>query len=400
MFGDGVNNFTGLAGNISDNDQWSARVDHTLSGSDRLYGRLAIQNNVRTPSPRRRTLSKQPARKGSRLLQATWTRVLGQAAVNEFRVGYVRGIYGDSIDEVDPTTFGIHNTTLQTLPRLFLSAAPATNYGGFSGSVIAENQDTYQLANHFSWINGRHAIKAGFELSFNKFNNTEFFGSNGTATFNGLYTIGNDVLTASQTNSLADCMLGLAQSNALSRAAVAEVSNLPWSLYVQDEWKLGDRATLSAGLRYEFHQPWKSAVMGGAGLDLSDGGRLFVVDPEVATLANSPLVVCCAPRRGVNTDKNDFAPRASIVFQPFPQDHMVVRVGYGLFYSDTTQFFAWRAYEALRGRTFQGTTGDFVNPGATLNDLFPSRNSSRAPASSHSFRRECHPPSTEPQSSD
>jgi hypothetical protein len=372
-FGDGVNNYTGLAGNISNNDQWSVRIDHTLSGADRLYGRFAFQDNLRTGQPVLPYLSKNLQGKG-RVFSSTWTRVLGQAAVNELRVGYVRGIYGDSIDEIDPTGFGIRNTTLQTLPRLFLSAAPATNYGGFSASVISERQDTYQLANHFSWVKGRHAVKTGVELSFNEFNNTEFFGSNGTATFSGLYTIGNNALTASQTNSLADLMLGLAQSNSLNRAAVADVDNLPWAAYVQDEWKLNDRVTLSAGLRYEFHQPWKSAVMGGAGLDLSNGGRLFVVDPEVAARSNSPLVVCCAPRRGVHGDRNDVAPRASVVFQPFSQDQTVVRIGYGLFYSDTTQFFAWRSYEPLRGRVFQGTSGDFVNPGATLDDLFPSQN--------------------------
>jgi hypothetical protein len=372
-FGDGVNNYTGLAGNVFNNDQWSIRFDQTLSGADRLYGRLAVQDNLRTGRPVVPYLSKNLEGKG-RVFSSTWTRVLGQAAVNEFRVGYVRGIYGDSIDEIDPTRFNIRNTTLQTLPRLFLSAAPATNYGGFSASVIAERQNTYQLANHFSWVKGRHAVKSGVEFSFNQFNNTEFFGSNGTATFSGLYTIGNDALTASQTNSLADLMLGLAESNSLNRAAVADVENLPWAVYVQDEWKLSDRVTLSAGLRYEYHQPWKSTVLGGSGLDLSNGGRLFVVDPEVAALANSPLVVCCAPRRGVRTDTNDFAPRASIVFQPFPGDQTVVRVGYGLFYSDTTQFFAWRSYEPLRGRVFQGTSGDFVNSGATLDDLFPSQN--------------------------
>ncbi len=372
-FGDGVNNYTGLAGNVFNNDQWSVRVDHTLSGADRVYGRLAIQNNLRTGRPVLPYLSKNLQGRG-RVFSSTWTHVLGQAAVNEFRVGYVRGIYGDSIDEIDPTRFGVRNTTLQTLPRLFLSAAPATNYGGFSASVIAEKQDTYQLANHFSWVKGRHAIKMGAELSFNQFDNTEFFGSNGTATFSGLYTIGNNALSASQTNSLADLMLGLAESNSLNRAAVADIENLPWAVYVQDEWKLSDRVTLSAGLRYEYHQPWKSTVMGGSGLDLSNGGRLFVVDPEVAALSNSPLVACCAPRRAVHTDTNDFAPRASVVFQPFPADQTVVRVGYGLFYSDTTQFFAWRSYEPLRGRVFQGTSGDFVNPGATLDDLFPSQN--------------------------
>ena len=45
-------------------------------------------------------------------------------------------------------------------------------------------------------------------------------------------------------------------------------------------------------------------------MDLSGEGRLFVVDPEIATLSNSPLVVCCASSRAVDPDWNDLGTEA------------------------------------------------------------------------------------------
>jgi hypothetical protein len=372
-FGDALNNYTGEAGAVLNYDQYAVRVDHTLSANDRLYGRLAIQNNLRTNQPLIPYLAKDLQGKG-RVFSTTWARVLGSSAVNELRAGYVRGIYGDSIDEIDPTQFGIQNTTLQTLPRFFLSAGNL-NYGGFSASVIAETQDTFQLSDNFSLIKGRHGLKAGFNWSFNKFDNTEFFGSNGTATFSGIYTIGNSNVTAARENSIADFLLGNAASTSLNRESATKVSNGPWAVYLQDDWKVNDRLTLGLGLRYEYHQFWKSSELGGAAMDLSGDGRLFVVDPAVAELSNSPLVVCCASSRAIDGDKNDFGPRVSAVFLPFANDDStVVRAGYGLYYSDTTQFFNWGSFVPLKGAVFQGVTGDFVNPAATLPDLFPSSN--------------------------
>jgi hypothetical protein len=372
-FGDAVNNYTGEAGAVLDYNQYAVRVDHALTGNDRLYGRVAIQDNVRTNQPVIPYLSKNLHGKG-RVFSSTWARVLGSSAVNEFRVGYVRGIYGDSIDEIDPTQFGIQNTTLKTLPRFFLSTGNL-NYGGFSASIITETQDTFQLADNFSLIRGRHGLKAGFNWSYNKFDNTEFFGANGTATFSGLYTIGNSNATATRENAIADFLLGTASATSLNRIVATKVSNAPWALYVQDDWKVSDRLTLGLGLRYEYHQFWKSSDLGGAAMDLSGEGRLFVVDPEIAALSNSPLVVCCASSRAVDPDRNDFAPRLSAVFKPFAgNDSTVVRAGYGLYYSDTTQFFNWSSFVPLKGAVFQSVSGGFSNPAARLPDLFPAAN--------------------------
>ena len=260
-FGDALNNYTGEAGAVLDYNQYAVRVDHTLTGKDRLYGRLAIQDNVRTNQPLIPYLNKHLQGKG-RVFSSTWARVLGSSAVNEFRVGYVRGIYGDSIDEIDPAQFGIQNTTLETLPRFFLSTGNL-NYGGFSASIITETQDTFQLADNFSLIRGRHGLKAGFNWSYNKFDNTEFINTNGSATFSGLYTIGNSNATMTRENSIADFLLGTASATSLNRVGATNVSNAPWALYIQDDWKVSDRLTLGLGssLRVppvlEVERPWR-----------------------------------------------------------------------------------------------------------------------------------------------
>jgi hypothetical protein len=372
-FGDALNNYTGEAGAVVDYNQYAVRVDHTLTEHDRLYGRLAIQNNLRTNQPLIPYLAKNLQGKG-RVFSGTWARILGRSAVNELRVGYVGGIYGDSIDEIDPTQFGIQNTTLKTLPRFFLSAGNL-NYGGFSASVIAETQDTFQVSDNVSLTRGRHALKAGFNWSFNRFDNTDFFGSNGTATFSGLYTVGNSNVTATRENAIADFLLGSAAGTSLNQPSPTHVSNSPWAVYLQDDWKVNNRLTLGLGLRYEYHQFWKSSDRAGAAMDLSGDGRLYVVDPAVAERSNSPLVVCCASSRAIDGDRNDFGPRVSAVFRPFANDDSTaVRAGYGLYYSDTTQFFNWGSFVPLQGAVFQGVTGDFLNPAATLPNLFPSGN--------------------------
>jgi hypothetical protein len=244
------------------------------------------------------------------VFSSTWARVLGSSAVNELRVGYVRGIYGDSIDQIDPTQFGIQNTTLQTRPRFFLSAGNL-NYGGFSASVIAETQDTFQVSDNFSLVRGRHALKVGFNWSYNKFDNTEFFGSNGTATFSGIYTTGNSNVTATREKLDRGFPVGH------GRRDVAQPGERDQGV------QRSVRAPTSG--RLETRRP-PDAQPGAAPripsvLEIERDGRgrcgpgrgrpALCRDPQVAELSNSPLVVCCASSRAVDGDKNDFAPRVA-----------------------------------------------------------------------------------------
>jgi hypothetical protein len=364
-------NYTNLAGTTFDNNQYSLRLDYNMSASDRVYGRVAVQNNLRDSQPLLPFQSKGIQGDG-RVVSLNWARVLGPRAANEFRAGYVRGVYGDHIDEVDPKQFGIQNTFLPTLPRIFIRPGNI-NFGGFSASVLTTMQDTYQISDNLSFIKGRHSFKAGAALDYNRFTNGEL-GNNtgGTGTFGGLYTIGTDAVTPTTENAIADFLLGVAETSSVNAPSLSHVSNGPWHAYIQDDWQVSDRFVLNLGLRYEYHQPWKESSRGGALFEPTGDGVLRVANRAIAEQANSPFVACCTGARVVPADKNDFAPRLSAVYRPFAPDSLVVRAGYGMFYSDMTQFFNWRQYEPLIVPSFQGNNGDFLTSGARLDNLFPS----------------------------
>jgi carboxypeptidase family protein len=369
----GTNNLVAPAGLISDNNQTSVRIDHQFSSNDSLYGRIAIQDNTRFNKGVLPFTTKNLVGDG-RVFNSSWTHVFSPSLINEFRLGYVRGVYGESVDEIDASQFGIQNTILPSLPGLNITGNVPAAYGGFSASVLQTVQNTYQLANNVSWVRGNHSFKFGFKADHNRFKNGELGnGSNGVLTFSGLYTKANSAaqVSSNRDNSLADFLLGIAQTSALATPSIANLRNTPFALYFQDDWKIARRITLNLGLRYEYHQPFREQLLGGARFDPSNGGRLIVANPDVARRSNTPLVVCCTDPQVVEADKMDFGPRIGIAIQPFKSDSTVVRVGYGIFYADSTQFFHWRAYEPLPDRTYNTQTGDFANPGATLANPFP-----------------------------
>ncbi len=370
-FASGASNLLAAAGAIFDNNQYSVRVDHKLSDRDNVYGRIGIQDNSQFNVGALPYTTKNVVGDG-RVFNSTWTRVFSTTIVNEFRLGYVRGVYGDSIDEIDPAQFGIRNTFFRTLPILtVVGNTPA--YGGFAGSVLQTVQNTYQLSDNLSMVRGLHALKLGFKLDHNRFQNGGGTAANGTAIFNGLYTKASDAAQTSSNreNSVADFLLGLVQQSSLATPSFANVRNTPSSLYAQDDWKAARRITLNLGLRYEYHQPYREESLGGAIVDFQSG-RLLVANQAVATLSNTPAVACCSGERVVEADRNDFAPRVGLAIQPFQNDSLVIRAGYGVFYSDSTQFFHWRQYEPRVGARFNTQIGDFQRPGATLADPFPS----------------------------
>lgn len=369
-------NYGAPQGNNFVNNQYSIRIDHKASDNDHVHGRYTSQNNARDGELVLPFQQKDIVGNG-RVINTSWTHSFSSIAVNELRLGYLRGVYGDSVTQIDPTQFGVRNTSLNTLPRIFLSSGGALNYGGFSASILQTVQNTYQVSDNFSYVRGRHSMKFGFKGDHNRFKNADFINANGTLQFSGLFSVANSNLEANagRPNSIADFLLGRANAHSLAATSPAYLSNTPWAVYAQDDWKLSRKLTLTLGLRYELHQPFKEASLGGRTVDFNNGGHLIVADPEVARLANSPLVLCCTDPRVVKTDKNDFGPRVGIAWQPFNDDKTVVRAGYGIFFADTSQFFHWLYYAPLRGTAiFQPRLASFTTPASTLEDPFPAGN--------------------------
>jgi hypothetical protein len=163
----------------------------------------------------------------------------------------------------------------------------------------------YEFADNVSLIRGKHNVKfGGYELIRGNHSESHTF-------FPGRFVFGNLPggilspclqvpaacgLTAAPAtiNSLQSAALGLPQF--YQQGFGNPIYNYPrpfTAAFVQDQWSMASNFTLNVGLRYE--------------MDAQYG----------------PL----------HTDKNNFAPRVSIAWDPFKDHKTVVRAGYGIFYS-------------------------------------------------------------------
>ena len=191
---------------------------------------------------------------------------------------------------------------------------PAINVAGFSNLAddvalpIVREDNTYHLVANMTHVDQRHAYKWGFE--YRKVTIDGIQGLFGRGQFN--------FLGALSQNSVGDLLLGwptftiqTSVDNPFRQRAGF------WSGYVQDDWKVTSRLTLNLGLRYEFNSP---------AVDADDRFMQF----DLAARQLVPAATTSLGRAGYQSDRNNFAPRVGLSWNP--NDSLVVRAGYGIYH--------------------------------------------------------------------
>lgn len=300
-----------------------------------------------------------------RLYSITDTYVISSTMVNQARYGF-NGLLVTSVPEEPFTSsqLGISSPLSSLFP-----GAPTIRIAGadaalFFGSAPLADQSSRISAHTFgdtlSITQGNHRIRVGgeyrastVEFYFNAFSR----GQINFPSFNAFLQGGSVFTTVS--------LLG---SGVFDRSfAVKDING-----WVQDDWKVNDRLTINAGLRYDYY-----------GLPIEKNGRLVNFLPDsavVGTLAtpaqppNGFVQAAGGPLTGVPTvsktlvptDKNNFAPRIGLAYMVSEQHKMVVRAGYGIYYDRistrfaNTQLFNF-PYFAL-GVGLPGAGQTFANP--------------------------------------
>ncbi|HYP08515.1 MAG TPA: hypothetical protein VER03_19930, partial [Bryobacteraceae bacterium] len=246
----------------------------------------------------------------------------------------------------DPVTWGI--------PGIVMSGF--SGFGDSSEGPYANDNNSLQFVDNFSWITGKHSIRFGGEFR------RENFKQDGNQFARAEFAFDPEATSISGANaaarggfSFADFLLGIPKrSEAAVQIASARFQNTSYGFYVDDVWKVTSKMTINMGLRYELTPPW-----------LDKTGRLFTVAipldvrgapvadrnlhpyflrqgsgdpyegipnlrwPNIRTERNGSL-----GERLVKTDYNDFAPRLGITWNPAAK--WVIRTGAGLFYSQDT----------------------------------------------------------------
>jgi outer membrane receptor protein involved in Fe transport len=170
---------------------------------------------------------------------------------------------------------------------------------------------------NYTWLQGRHSLKTGYEFQRVLTEVQDVNPLYGRDSYAGQFSRPAGA-TAGNLYNLADFMLGLRSTYALSNILVAELQQNMHFVYLQDDWRLNDRLTLNAGLRYEYATPWTEA-----------SNVLSNFDPATKTMVMAKDG-SLEDRATLKPDRNNFGPRLGIAYTPV--DRTVIRGGYGISY--------------------------------------------------------------------
>ena len=327
-----ANNYRRVDNERVDQDQFSIRIDHRVSANrDQVFGRLTRFEEEFipvTPLPEGSgvttgTLGPQNTTAWS--FASSYQRIVSNNVVNELRVGDTRRTVARSAAQVPGTVF--ETLGLPGIPSgaRFPNTLPTISFGGAYqqlGSPPSTASDfgtsVTEIADSLTWLKGRHAIKLGADLRWERLNVIQPASPTGQFTFSNLFTnLPSDTATAGITGTpLASFLLGqvqlftidLQQEEIRNRAHFQEY-------FIQDDWRLSDRLTVNAGLRYTLNFP---------STEENDQVAIFNLETRQLEYAGRDG----QPRAARQLHKDNFGPRFGIAARL--TDKMVVRTGYGL----------------------------------------------------------------------
>jgi len=226
----------------------------------------------------------------------TLTSVLGNSRVNTFRLArtWEHWWHGNSC------TRGLGNEREGRLR----DCPPQLDHLSYLAQASTEAQgpwdSNWQIEDDFSWFvpgkRGDHEVKIGARYHFTELQRVSQINENGTFRFN------------------TDLSFDPANPRTYPERLTIRIGEFEERLkthtfeaYAQDKWKLGDRTTLSVGIRYDLER---------IPIDVAD-------NPLFTNGQKSPV------------DANNFSPRIGVSHALDAQNRSVVRGGYGLFYNRT-----------------------------------------------------------------
>jgi hypothetical protein len=333
------------------------RVDHVLSGSQRLYGRFSwYDRNSNYNNYFNNLATGEWFKFISRQAAVDHVYVFNGSTVLNLRYGYNWFVRGT---DTNPANHGFDLTSLG-FPASYNSAIPDDirrfprfDIAGYQGTGFGGEYRPNETHSFIATLNksmGTHSLRTGLE--FRRYRETSrFFGNNQTGqfTFDTTWTRGPLDNSAGAPGSLgqsfAAFLLGLPTSGTVARSASYDEASSTYGLYLQDDWRVGSRLTLNLGLRYEYETPLTEAdnrsVRGFDALavqPIEAAARAALNSAATGLLASQFQVkggltfagISGQPSGLYETPKNNVMPRVGFTYKV--NEQTVLRGGYGIFY--------------------------------------------------------------------
>jgi len=333
----GLSTFGYLANNPD--DQWIGRVDYIVSSKQTFYARYFLYDylaEVLFDGHNALTTGTSGNKDRAETMTIGDTYSLSPTAVNALHMTFDRrrDDRADAPNLFSPDTLG--SNMYVAIPNYTQLSVSGYSGGGFNvgcGTCAPAdfNVNTYQLADDFTLIRGKHQIMFGFDGRKDQFNSVNNQQSNGQFTFNGTFTGDGlaDLLTGQYS--------GLTDGNVISDYMRQTVI----AAYVQDSFHASSRVTINYGVRWEPSVP--SYDKYGRGNQFS--WPLFLQNWHSTEYPTAPAGLvfskdsqdCCGDAF-TQSHWATFSPRLGLVWDPKGDAKQTIRASFAIMH-DTTELF-------------------------------------------------------------
>jgi hypothetical protein len=354
----GANNYyTNYSSPIHENS-FSLRLDHALTGRQRILGRYSINDTSQTrpnlygnASPNYLISNPTAGNDFLRQQQITidYTNAFTPNAIIDLNSSYVRYYIGRRVPglDVNPTVVGLPDyfTTLAQsytpcfpnvgVTGLGLNLSLGNIGGGLIGGGCYTLGDVYPDLHEYgglTLVHGAHTLKTGGQFGIQWLSTPRYEPAGPSFNFSPNFTQGPNPITAAGTGvGLASMLAGTGSGNSSSGGPNQYLSSKYWGVYFEDDWRVNKKLTVNLGLRYDYSAPWVER---------------FNRFTDWSSTAVSPLQVSTLPqltggltfpgvdglsRSEFNPFRKEVQPRLGFAFAATPQ--IAVRGGYGIFFA-------------------------------------------------------------------
>jgi hypothetical protein len=348
-----ITNFSAVPVRKLDENSFDAKIDHTFSAKDSMFGRFSYDQAtsfVPGGSPGFAEAnafgSTQNITNHGRNLALSETHIFSAGNINQFSFGYNRifnhirsfgdgsceaaniGILGADLNSKCPNApDGLTNQSSKDCISCGLSSTLMNNYWALGDRGFAPFQggtNVFMISDSFDMVRGKHEIKIGGGFRDQQMNvESSAFGDGFFINFG---------LTGDAT---ADLLLGQMGGGIHDQTFFGSTTGRRWKLFrpfVEDNWRVSSDLTLNLGLAWALVTPLTEADNRQANFDF-DSGTFFVAGN--ADFGACTICVRSDSRVGIKMDKTAFEPRIGVAWKPWGSQKTAIRGGYAIFHDSS-----------------------------------------------------------------
>ena len=329
-----ANNFVGNGASTLHRDIAVGKLDHQFTVNDIATARYYINDANTRNSGSYGIPVADPTNDATDVrvqsILGAYTHVYSPTLTNQLAGTYLRRKFIDTRDGFNENLaakIGLRGVSGAAFPAFTLPGYATLGNPAAVFRIQTPIQDT-QLRDSLSWYRGKHALKAGVELRFGANDEIRDRSSSGNFTISPLIT--SLPGTAGNGNALASLLLGEVNAASIQVSDKLRTRAQYVGLFLQDDFRVTDRLTVNAGLRWETELPRRELQ-----------NKMNSFDPLVINpVSGTPGVVTFAglngsPERAFRTDTNNLGPRLGFAYRLPGSRQTVLRGGAGIFYGST-----------------------------------------------------------------